>query len=200
MNRSVAMSAVAAVSLAGCGELFGDLVQQPPAAVTNMLYNIPPDKNLMRMPEYFPGAHMMVKTTKEGVVWTYVRGGVNVCQFTARVKEETATSAVVWTESEDISDDGETFLCNAVRIAGEESVAATLEGRPVDRSRLDAELAAAAVKNFGSIQKTLAEEIVKNAPQSKECWQETDPKRRDGCRRREYDSDYRKQERAAGRE
>lgn len=200
MYRSVVMSAVAAVSLTGCGELFGDLVKQPPAAVIGMIYNMPPDKNLMRLPEHFPGARMYVTTTPKGVVWTYRLNGVDACRFTARVKEETPQSAVVWTESEDISDDDETFLCNAVKIAGEESVAATLEGRPVDRSKLEAEMASATINNFGSIQRTIGDEMVKNAPQSKECWQETDPERRDGCRRREYDSDYRKQERAAGRE
>jgi hypothetical protein len=184
----------AVLTLTGCGELFADLVKQPRSAVVNMIYNMPADANLMRLPERLPNARMRVATGPDGVVWTYALAGKDVCTFTAHVKEETADTAVVWTDSDDISADGRRLLCDAVRIAGEESVAATLAGRPANRKLVESQLAAAMVGNIGEVHRTIGEEINRLAPEDTECYEEKNAGMRQACRTREFNREHDRQQ------
>jgi hypothetical protein len=159
MSRAVLLSIPACLMLGACGELFGDLVQQPRDATIMMVYNMPSADNLMMLPQRFPNVTVRAGTSEEGVVWTYLMDGKEACRFTAHVKEETPTSSVVWTEMDDVSAEGEGYLCETVRIAGEESVAAVLEGRPVNRQAVEAAIAAAMVNNMGSVHKTLGRQV-----------------------------------------
>jgi hypothetical protein len=174
------------VSLAGCGELFGDLVKHPRPVVANMLYNMPSSTNLMDLPQLFPNMTKTIALTPEGVVWTYSISGQPACRFTAYVKEETAGSSVVWTDMEDVSQNGQQFVCASIKTVGEESVAATLEGRPADRARVERELTAVMVENFGSLQNTIADQMVELAPKNddSECQSLDTTAKQRACRER----------------
>lgn len=165
MFKVMALTGLAFLALGGCGELFGDVVKLPRAAATSMIYNMPANANLMAMAGRFPEAEMRIATTEEGVVWTYRLSGQDACKFTAHVKEQDENTSVVWTSTEDVSAEGEGYLCAAVRVVGKESVAATIEGRPADRIKVETELAGVMVDNMGSVHKTLGKQVEAAAAQ-----------------------------------
>lgn len=169
MSRPLTIGCLAFLTVSGCGELFGDVVELPRAAAANMIANMPASANLMALPERFPNARMRSEITEVGVVWTYSLRNKDACRFTAHVKEESVVSSVVWTEIDDISSDGQGYLCTTVRIAGEESVAATIEGRPADQVAVEREMAAAVVGNMASVHKSVGDQMKAMGPEPADC-------------------------------
>ena len=145
--------------LGGCGELFGTVVDYPKDAVTSMIYNMPNSANMMGFVEQFPGTTKRIRLSPAGVIWTYAVYGKDECHFTAHIKRESDTSSVVWSDVEELGNGDRAYLCDAVRIIGEESIAATLEGRPADEIGTQKKLAVAVAGNIGSVEKSIFEEV-----------------------------------------
>jgi hypothetical protein len=149
--------------LSGCGELFGTVVDYPHDAAVSALYAMPNSANLMHLPEHFPGTAVRSELSKAGVVWTYTAYGKDECRFTAHVKRETDASSVVWTELDQLGNGDRAYLCEAVRIFGEESVAAALENRPADPIMAERQVAAAVAGNMYSVQRMIGDEMTREA-------------------------------------
>lgn len=193
MRQAVAIT-LSLAALAGCGRLFADVVQQPQSVVLNQIQYMPNAANLMEMPQRFPNAKMRIERGDEAIHWIYSIGGQDVCRFTAHVAEEGENSSTVWTSSKDISSGGEGYLCGSVNAAGKESVAATIEGRPADRMKVEKELAAVMVGNMASVHKTLGKQIQDMAPEKKECREYGSEKMQEACRTREFLREHERQQ------
>lgn len=193
MRHAIAI-ALAVTALSGCGRLFADVVQQPQSIVLNQIQYMPNAANLMEMPQRFPNARMRVERGDGEINWIYSISGQDVCRFTAHVAEEGEYSSTVWTSSEDIGSGGEGYLCGSVNAAGKESVAATIEGRPADRMKVEKELAAVMVGNMASVQKTLGKQIEDMAPKKTECREYGSQALQDACRSREFLRDHERQQ------
>lgn len=192
--RQVLAIALSLAVLTGCGRLFADVVQQPQSVVLSQIQYMPNAANLMEMPQRFPNARMRIERGDGVINWIYSIGGQDACRFTAHVAKEGENSATVWTSSEDISASGEGYLCGSVNAAGKESVAATIEGRPADRMKVEKELAAVMVGNMASVHKTLGKQIQDMAPEKQECREYGNQKMQDACRTREFLREHERQQ------
>lgn len=173
LKRSFVIGTLSLI-LGGCGELFGTVVDQPRDAVAGMIYNMPVSANVMGLAELVPGTKSRVGQTDAGIVWTFSVYGKDECRFTVHVKSESDSSSIVWSDIDELGNGDRAFLCDAVRITGEESVAATLEGRAADEAKVQHQLAAAVPANMASIQKTIGEEIVRQVnARPDDCYKET---------------------------
>ena len=159
MNKSILAAATLCVLLSGCGELFGTVVDMPRDQAAMLIYNMPNQANAMWLVEHNPGSKLRSMLTEQGVVWIATKYGKEACRFTAHVKEEADDSSVVWTDLERIGEGDDQFLCDSLKIAGEESVAAAIEARPIDENALQAKLASAVISDIGSVEKSIFEDI-----------------------------------------
>jgi hypothetical protein len=143
MRRHSVITMMGCALLAGCGELGATVVELPRAQAVELFYHIPGSADLMDLPlKEGRSAERRVDRTPDGVAWTYLRKGSPVCQLTIHIREESATSSVVWTEVEKVAAYDDNNLCAALDIAGSESVAATIEGRAANRERAENSIAA----------------------------------------------------------
>lgn len=177
---------VTAMLLSGCNWLFGQSVKQPSASVVSLLYSMPQSADVMDVPVRFPGTRMRTERDGDAISWVYSLNGKDVCRFTVTVEPIGDDASTVWTKTKDISADGQSYICATVAVAGEESVAAALAGRPANSAKVEAKLAAAAVGNMGSMQKTLGDQIVTMAPQSTSCREAGSRKAEEDCRQRDF--------------
>jgi hypothetical protein len=159
MNRTKWLMVLSVLALSGCGELFGRSLNQPSGVVTNQLYRMSPGADLMRLPEQFPGARMRVESKDGNVVWTYSLRGKDACRFTAHVSPSGDSVTTVWTEVETLENENAKYLCITAKIAGDESVTATLDGREADTKKVQGELAAALVGNMDSVFKGIGDHM-----------------------------------------
>ena len=129
----------------------------------------------------------------DAIGWVYALNGKDACKFTVTVEAMGDDASTVWTKTKDISADGQDYLCATVSVAGEESVAAALAGRPADRVKVETELAAALVGNMGSVHKTIGDEMINMAPKSTSCREEGTPKKEADCRQRDFNRRHERQ-------
>jgi hypothetical protein len=190
-NGLALMCAVAL--LAGCNWLFGQTVKKPSTSVVSLLYSMPQSADVMDVPERFPGTRMRIEREGDVISWVYSLNGKDACRFTVTVEAMGDDASTIWTKTKDISPEGQAYICATVTVAGEESVAAALAGRPADSAKVEAKLAAAAVGNMGSLQKTLGDQIVQMAPQSTSCREEGSREDEEKCRQRDFNQRHRRQ-------
>ena len=179
--------------LSGCNWLFGQTINKPSATVVSLLYSMPKTADVMEAPLLFPGLRMRNERNGDAISWVYAKNGKDICRFTVTVEAVGDASSTVWTKTKDMSDDGRSFLCETVEVAGEESVAAALAGRPADIKKVEAEMAQAVVGNLGSVYKTIGDEIVNQAPKSTSCREAGDREDEENCRQRDFNRRHERQ-------
>jgi hypothetical protein len=179
--------------LSGCNWLFGQTVKQPSASVVSLLYAMPKSADVMEVPLLFPGTRMRTERDGDVISWVYSLNGKDICKFTVTVEAMGDDASTIWTKTKDISSDGQSYLCATVEVAGEESVAATLEGRPADIVKVETKLAAALVGNMGSMQKTLGDQMVNMAPKSTSCREQGSREDEENCRQRDFNRRHERQ-------
>lgn len=158
--------------VAGCGQLFGTVVDMPRDAAASMLYNMAGNADLMDMQIGLSGTTIAISHSSDGIVWTYSRFGKPACAFTAHVSEETAETSLVWSDVDDISAKGEDveYMCAAINVIGKESVAATLENRAADAIKAQTEVAALTPAHLASVFKEVSEEVKRQSnSQTEDC-------------------------------
>jgi hypothetical protein len=192
VRKSLPLVAALAL-LSGCSALFGEAVKQPSSTVISLLYSMPKSADVMEVPLLFPGTRMRTERDGEAINWVYSLHGKDICRFTVTVEAMGDDASTVWTKTKDISATGQGFLCATVSVAGEESVAAALAGRPADRVKVETELAAALVNNMGSVHKTIGEEMINRAPKSTSCREAGDRQDEADCRQRDFNRRHEKQ-------
>ena len=167
MINAILKPATLCMLLGACGELFGSVVEMPRNQAAMLIYNLPRQADVMGLVEYSPGISLRSMLTNEGVVWIASKNGEDACRFTAHVKADTEAASVIWTDIKTIGQSDQQFLCDTLHIAGEESVAAAIEGRPANETAVQAKLANAMVSNIGSVERSIFDDISKTF-QSKE--------------------------------
>lgn len=193
MARNGLTLIMTAVLLTGCSGLFGETVKQPSASVVSLLYSMPQSADVMDVPERFPGTRMRTERDGDVISWVYSLNGKDACRFTVTVEAMGDDASTIWTKTKDISPEGQAYLCATVAVAGEESVAAALARRPADSAKVEAKLAAAAVGNMGSMQKSLGDQIVNMAPKSTSCREAGDRQDEEDCRQRDFNRRHQRQ-------
>ena len=151
-NLQPAACAVCLVLLVACSGGAERVVNEPLVSVAAKLVAMPQASDATRFALQTPESSVYVAPENEPdgerVVWHFTQRGQDYCRFYAELRQEGAAKTRVRTRSEIASDAADaivaeggkrpdhTYLCNMARLAGEESVAATLEGRPVDNEAM----------------------------------------------------------------
>ena len=136
--------AVCLVFLGACTGGTERVVNEPLASISAKLVAMPQASDATRFALQVPESSVYVAPEGDRVVWHFTQRGRDYCRFYAELRQEGAAKTRVRTRSEIAADAADaivaeggrrpdhTYLCNMARLAGEESVAATLQGRPVD--------------------------------------------------------------------
>jgi hypothetical protein len=193
MLRNSFLILAATALLSGCNWLFGQTVKQPSASVVSLLYSMPKSADVMEVPVRFPGMRMRTERDGDAISWVYALNGKDICRFSVTVEAIGDDASTIWTKTKDISDGGQSYLCATVEVAGEESVAAALAGRPADIVKVETKLAAALVGNMGSIHKTIGDQMVNMAPKSTSCREAGSQKDEQDCRQRDFNRRHERQ-------
>lgn len=142
-----AACAVCLVFLAACTGA-ERVVNEPMASVSAKLLAMPQASDATKFALQTPETSVYVAPEGDRVVWHFTQRGRDYCRFYAELREDGASKTRVRTRSELAPDAADaivaeggrrpdhSYLCNMARLAGEESVAATLQGRPVDNQAM----------------------------------------------------------------
>jgi hypothetical protein len=179
MRRLTLVLTMSLLALAACGKT----VNEPRQAVIDRLGAMPSDANVMHLARQVPHAVFRSQLSAEGVDWIFSIGGNDICRFSAKVTEAGENASRVSTAMEELGDEQEIYLCNVARITGEESVTATLEGRPANVEAVSAQLNQYLVTNMGAVQDTVSRRMDEMAPPAGDECQSGDAEARKSCRR-----------------
>jgi hypothetical protein len=155
-----------ALVLGACSPGLNKSVAQSSDLVLVSLSQMSPQTDVMDMAKQFPNTAYQMSQTADGVTWTFMQNGAEACRFTAKVTAKDAKSSRVTTSLEDLSKGGERYLCNVVKIVGEESVAAAVDGRLADRAKVKTQLARYLVSDFGAMTESVSKRMTEMAPPS----------------------------------
>ena len=150
--------------LCGCSPGLNKTVASPSDQVLVSLSQMSPQTDVMDMAKQFPNTQYQMSQTADGVTWTFLQNNAEACRFTAKVTPKDAKSSRVTTSLEDLSKGGEKYLCNVVKIVGEESVSAAAEGRLADREKVKTQLARYMVSDFGAMTESVSKRMTEMAP------------------------------------
>lgn len=180
MMRAFTAFAVMA-ALSACSEGVDTKVPEAKVNVVARLAEIPAEADVFPLAKPFPNTEYLVATSPSSVTWMFKQNGNDACQFVATVAEDGPNASRVTTELRDVSNGKESYLCKAVRIAGEESVAATLARRPADVAAVRGQISQLLVTDYGAVVDSVANRMDEMAPpRDDNCENGSDEQRR-GC-------------------
>jgi len=152
MGRKLQLAACCLVALGACSEGAKRVVNEPLASVASKLVAMPQASDATRFALQTPETSVYVTPENEPdgerLVWHFTQRGRDYCRFYAELREEGPGKTVVRTWSEKATDAADaivaeggrrpdhTYLCRMARLAVDESVSATLEGRPIDNQAM----------------------------------------------------------------
>jgi len=144
--------AVCLVLLAACSGRTERIANEPLTSVAAKLVAMPQASDATRFALQAPETSVYVAPENEPdgerLVWHFTQRGHDYCRFYAELRQDGAAKTRVRTWSEIAPDAADaivaeggkrpdhTYLCNMARLAGEESVTATLQGRPIDNEAM----------------------------------------------------------------
>jgi hypothetical protein len=186
----VAMAA-AALLAAGCSGR-ERVVAEPLDSVQAKLSMMPEQSNALQFAYHIPGSSMYLEPQADRLVWHFTKDGADYCRFSAQLIAAGPAKTRVITRAEDAPEASQaavaaggkpadySYLCGVARIAGDESVAATLENRPADKlaigKRLQGQMMTDASGFMKAVDASLDDEIRRreaddpcNNPQSQRC-------------------------------
>ncbi len=168
MSKLLWLTPVLALVLGGCGN--SQSVDKPAAEVYSMLASLPSDADALSLATRYPGTAYYVEPGNGKLVWHFSRDGTGEYgRYIAEISENGPNKSTVSTHFEDgPADTNLTFLDKVAQIALDASIAAVLQGKPVDRSVVQTEITQAMVSNPVSAQiaaiETVSDEIDRQAP------------------------------------
>lgn len=151
-------------ALTACAEGVDTKVSEAKVNVVARLANMPADADVFPMAKPFPNTEYLVATSPSTAAWMFGQNGDDACQFVATVAEDGPGASRVASELRDVSNGKESCLCKAVRIAGEESVAATLAHRPADVAAARRQIGQPLVTDYGAVVDAVANRMDEMAP------------------------------------
>lgn len=141
------------ILLAGCSERQSLEAEQPIWTVHAQLASMPPASDVMDVSVQAPGATYQLESAGNPLVWRFKIHGQDYCRFSVKLKEAGPNRTQVESWAEPVDDAAQAaarnlggkpdygYFCNIARIAGQESVAATIEGRPADGKTIQKRIA-----------------------------------------------------------
>lgn len=181
MTIRVLGAVVVVLSLSACSGGGETRVAEPKVNVVARLAEMPAEADAFRLAKLFKNTEYVVATSPSTVTWLFRQNGNNACQFAATVTEDGPDAARVSTELKDVSAGGEAYLCKAVGIVGEESVAAVLAHRAADEPAIKARIQQFLVTDYGAVVDSVADRMDEMAPpRDDNCENGSDEQRR-GC-------------------
>ena len=140
--RQMLAPLAAMILLAACSG--GRHVDKPLNEVYVMLTSMPAEANAMALATTFPGTSHYLQPDGGRLIWHFTHQGKDYGRFVAILREDGPNATVVSTAFEQANDAELSaklgFLRKMARKAGDESVAAALEGRAVDRLAFQEEM------------------------------------------------------------
>ncbi|HKX92270.1 MAG TPA: hypothetical protein VJM15_07585 [Sphingomicrobium sp.] len=161
------LAPLVAVVVVACGEKHS--VDRPMAEVLTMLSSLPSDADAMSLATSFPGTSYWVEPTPDKVVWHFTRASGEYGRYVAKLSADGPNRTTVTTYIEESGSDANlVFLRDIAKVAGDASVVAALEGRPVDRVAVQRQIQKMIGDNPVAAQmaaiQTVAEEMDRLAP------------------------------------
>jgi len=157
-------SACLCLVLAACSPGVDKTVAQTNDLVLVTLTGMPGDTDVFSMAKQFPNTAYQMSQTSDSVTWNFSQNGTEACRFTAKITPKDARSSRVTTSLEDVSSGGERYLCNVVKIVGEESVSAALDGRAADKAKVQDQLKRYLISDFGAMTESVSKRMDEMAP------------------------------------
>jgi hypothetical protein len=183
---------VAGSLLTACSGESQHIANEPLSAVYSKLTSMPKNADVMDLAKQAAGTDYYLQPDGGELVWHFRMNGNDYCRLVARLEENSPTTTRVTTRAEDAAEAAEAavakggerpdyrYLCNVARIAGEESVTATLEGRPAQTAAIWDEIRKYVATNPMAVMgaaNAAMDEAIRNA-KSEDPSKSDDPKRR----------------------
>ncbi len=147
MLRRVFVAVAAATLMSACSAGVSRTVEYPAEDVRTMIQANEPSLSLTH---YFPSANHVTEHAPDGLVWRFTLNDRDYARMVITLDPDGAQKTSVSSRFEEVNEavgPGIPFLRRTARATGEEILAATLEGRPVDHSTLQEQLKIAAAKD-----------------------------------------------------
>jgi hypothetical protein len=147
MLRRVFIAVAAATLMSACSAGVSRTVEYPAEDVRTMIQANEPSLSLTH---YFPSANHVTEHAPDGLVWRFTLNDRDYARMVISLDPQGAQKTSVSSRFEEVNDavgPGIPFLRRTARATGEEILAATLEGRPIDHATLQEQLKIAAAKD-----------------------------------------------------
>jgi len=183
MGIRVIAAVLGLLSLLACSGGIDAKLEEPSATVMARLTNLPRDADLFDMAKQFPNTEYVVATTASTVMWIFKQNGNNACRFMATVKADGAGASRVTTSLQDDSKGEERYICNVVKVVGEESVAAALARRPADQAAVNSKIKQYVITDYAAVSDAVAKRMDEMAPPRDDNCQNGNVVQRESCAR-----------------
>lgn len=147
MLRNVLIAAAAATFMSACSSGVSRTVEYPAEDVRTM---IQANEQSLSLTHYFPSANHVTEHAPDGLVWHFTLNDRDYARMVITLDPKNAQQTSVASRFEEVNDavgPGIPFLRKTARATGEEILAATLDGRPIDHAMLQEQLKLAAAKD-----------------------------------------------------
>ncbi len=147
MLRKFLIAAAAATLMSACSSGVSRTVEHPAEDVRTMIQANEPSLSLTH---YFPSANHKTEHAPDGLVWHFTLNDLDYARMVITLDPKGVQQTHVSSRFEDANDavgPGIPFLRKTARATGEEILAATLDGRPVDLAMLQKQLKIEAAKD-----------------------------------------------------
>lgn len=160
--RGVGIVALAALLAAACSGR-ERVTADPLDMVQAKLVMMPEESNAMEIAMQAMGTDFYLEPRSDELVWHFTKNGADYCRFTAKLVAAGPNRTRIITRAEDAADAADaavaegrkrpdySYLCGVARIAGDESVAATLESRPANTKAIYDRIARNVARNPASM-------------------------------------------------
>ena len=144
--RKLVIAVAAAALITACSGV-GGTVEQPAEEVRAM---IQANEQALNLTHYFPSASHKTEHAPDGLVWRFTLNDRDYARMAITLVPKGVEQTKVTSRFEEVDDavgPGVAFLRKTARATGDEILAATLEGRPIDHAMLKEKLKAEAAKD-----------------------------------------------------
>jgi len=171
------------LTLAACSADKSRVVNEPIDAIQARLTVLPPASDAMDVARSMPGMNVYPQPNDRVFTWRFVDNGMEFCQFVVELSEAGAGKTRVNHRAVEPpgAAAGYRYHCDLARFAGEETLAATLEGRPANRAALQKQFASYVIANPAAMMRAVDQSMEKKIAEDRQrlsaCEQDVSSKR-----------------------
>lgn len=168
MKEATLVAPLLALLLVACGN--SQTVDRPMADVHSLLSDLPSEADAMSLATSYPGTSLWVEPMADKIIWHFMREGTGEYgRYVAELSQDGTSRTSVSTRFEDgPADSNLLFLDEVAKIAADASIAAALQGQPVDRATIQSQITQKMISNpmaaHEAAIETVADEMDRQAP------------------------------------